>query len=71
VIGFSEVISHLRAIHRIYCRLLKYIDVDRPDAAILVDYPGFNLRLAKELKNEASLSYITLAPRYGPGEKGA
>jgi len=50
VVGFSEVIKHLKTIRRIFKQLLKNIDEIKPDAAILVDYPGFNLRLAKELK---------------------
>jgi lipid-A-disaccharide synthase len=49
VIGFSEVLKNLRGIHAIYKNLLADIDRDKPDLAILVDYPGFNLRLAKEL----------------------
>lgn len=45
--GFVEVLSNLRTIFRNleFCRqdILSY----QPDALILVDYPGFNLRIAK------------------------
>jgi lipid-A-disaccharide synthase len=45
--GFVEVLSNLRTIFRNleFCRqdILNY----QPDALILVDYPGFNLRIAK------------------------
>jgi len=45
--GFVEVLSNLRTIFRNleFCRqdILAY----KPDAVILVDYPGFNLRIAK------------------------
>lgn len=45
--GFVEVLSNLRTIFRNleFCRqdILAY----QPDALILVDYPGFNLRIAK------------------------
>ena len=50
VVGFFEVIRSLKKFKAIFDDLLKKIDASGPDLAILVDYPGFNLRLAKELK---------------------
>jgi lipid-A-disaccharide synthase len=45
--GFTEVLMNLRTIFRNldFCKqdILEY----RPDALILIDYPGFNLRIAK------------------------
>jgi lipid-A-disaccharide synthase len=45
--GFAEVVANLRTI----LRNLKYCKEDilqfKPDALILIDYPGFNLRIAK------------------------
>lgn len=47
VMGFSEVLRHLPRLlgHLRHARHL--LDAFRPDALILVDYPGFNLKLAK------------------------
>lgn len=45
--GFSEVIRHLPQVMSNFKRARKAIADFRPDALILVDYPGFNLRLAK------------------------
>jgi lipid-A-disaccharide synthase len=50
VIGFTEVIKNIMRIKRIFDLTLEHARQQRPDLAILVDYPGFNLRLAKELK---------------------
>ncbi|MBN2369594.1 MAG: lipid-A-disaccharide synthase [Vicinamibacteria bacterium] len=50
VIGLFEIISSLRRLHGIYRRLLDEIDRERPQAAVLVDYSGFNLRLARALR---------------------
>jgi len=50
VVGFWEVLSNLSKFKKIFRQLLQEIDARKPAAAILVDYPGFNLRLAKELK---------------------
>ena len=47
VMGFVEVLSHLGSILRNlrFCKedILQY----RPDAVILIDYPGFNLKIAR------------------------
>ncbi|MEW5895664.1 MAG: lipid-A-disaccharide synthase [Candidatus Omnitrophota bacterium] len=50
VIGFVEVIKNLAKIKRLFDQFLEKADDLRPDAVILVDYPGFNLRMAEQLK---------------------
>jgi lipid-A-disaccharide synthase len=50
VVGLLEVVSHLSHLRAVYKKILAQVDAERPDAAVLVDYPDFNLRLAKELK---------------------
>jgi lipid-A-disaccharide synthase len=50
VVGFVEVLKNLKKIKSAFSLILNKADELKPDAAILVDYPGFNLRLAKELK---------------------
>src|SRR4030042_5369658 len=47
VVGFFEVIKHLGAFNKIFKKLTSMLETKKPDAVILVDYPGFNLRLAK------------------------
>ena len=49
VVGLWEVVSHLPRFRRIFRELLGEVDRARPDLAILVDYPDFNLRLARAL----------------------
>lgn len=46
VVGFVEVVRSLERIHRVYRRLCRSLREDPPDALVLIDYPGFNLRLA-------------------------
>jgi len=48
--GFLEVIKNLKTILRIMKNIKQDIQTWQPDLAILVDYPGFNLRIAKFLK---------------------
>lgn len=46
--GFCEVIRHLDKVLHNLSTAKKAIASQRPDALILVDYPSFNLKLAKE-----------------------
>ena len=50
VVGFIEVLGILPKIARIMLLLLKKAVEERPDAVILIDYPGFNIRFARQLK---------------------
>jgi lipid-A-disaccharide synthase len=50
VLGAWEVVKHYGYFRRKFHQALARIDSLRPDAVILIDYPGFNLRLAKQLQ---------------------
>jgi len=47
VVGLTEVFIKLRSILEALRRLKKSLDQERPDLVILIDFPDFNLRLAK------------------------
>ena len=48
--GFSEVIRHLGDIMKIMKQTMQWIKEANPGCLILVDYPGFNLKIAKKAK---------------------
>ena len=50
IVGIFEVITHLLRIRKIFQRIKKETIEKRPVAAVLIDSPDFNLRLAKHLK---------------------
>jgi lipid-A-disaccharide synthase len=50
VLGLAEVVTSLPRLWRVRGALLAEVDRQRPDLAVLVDYSGFNLRLAQALK---------------------
>lgn len=50
VVGIVEVLRHLGKLRRVFRGVLAEVDRRPPDLAVLVDYPSFNLRLARELK---------------------
>jgi lipid-A-disaccharide synthase len=49
VVGFVEVLKHYPFFKALFGATLKWIAKHQPRAVCLVDYPGFNLRLAAEL----------------------
>lgn len=50
VMGVWEVLKHYGYFRRIFHTLVKELKENPPDLLLLVDYPGFNLRLAKAVK---------------------
>jgi lipid-A-disaccharide synthase len=50
VTGLSEVLRHFRVIRKAYKDIKLHLQMHKPDLLVLVDYPGFNLRLAKYAK---------------------
>lgn len=48
VMGLVEVLKRYRQIKAIFNQLVERLSKDKPDLLILVDYPGFNLKLAKK-----------------------
>lgn len=49
VVGLVEVVRHLPDIRRRFKHLVAEAARRKPDAAVLIDFPDFNLRLAREL----------------------
>ncbi len=47
VVGITEVLFKLRSLWKAFQRLKRSLDRERPDLIILIDFPDFNLRLAK------------------------
>ncbi len=52
VVGFWEVLKHYQDFKKAFDLILSKINEIKPGAVILVDYPGFNLRLAAVVKKK-------------------
>ncbi len=70
VVGIIEVLSHLWRIRGIMKRLFRQALERKADAALLIDYPDFNLRLARRLHRAGIPVYYYISPtvwawRYG------
>ncbi len=55
VVGFIEVIRHLPRLNQLFRQILAAAREEGISAALLIDYPGFNLRLARALKTQNPL----------------
>jgi lipid-A-disaccharide synthase len=63
VVGLLEVVTHLRRLRGIFRRVLEEVDREPPDVAVLVDYPDFNLRLARELRKRGVRVVYYVSPQ--------
>lgn len=55
IIGFVEVIKQIKFFRNLLKRVLLQIDQVKPCQIILIDYPGFNLILAKKIKKKYNI----------------
>jgi lipid-A-disaccharide synthase len=49
-LGFVEVVKHLPFIRKVQKKLIDVIKKEKINCVVLIDYPGFNLSIAKKLK---------------------
>lgn len=61
VIGIVEVVKNLPRLFRLRDMLAELMDREKPDVLVIIDYPGFNVRLAKVAKAKGIpvVSYIS------------
>lgn len=60
--GFAEVLMNLRTIYRNLKFCKEDIGKFQPDVLILIDYPGFNLRIAKWAKQQGLRVIYYISP---------
>lgn len=68
--GFVEVIKNLRTIFRFLAECKRDILNYKPDALILVDYPGFNLRIAEFAKQQNLKVFYYISPQIWAWKEG-
>jgi lipid-A-disaccharide synthase len=70
VVGITEVFRVLPRIREVFASLLAEVDRRRPDAAVLIDFPDFNLRLARELEKRGLPVVYYISPQVWAWRKG-
>jgi lipid-A-disaccharide synthase len=70
VVGLLEVVSHLPRLRRVFRALLHEVDAARPDLVVLVDYPDFNLRLARQVHRRGIPVFYYVSPQVWAWRRG-
>ena len=61
--GFLEVVKNLRTIFRNISECKKDVEAFKPDALVLIDYPGFNIRMAEWAKSKGIKTIYYISPK--------
>jgi lipid-A-disaccharide synthase len=70
VVGLQEVIQHFPLIRRTFYQLIEEAEKRRPKVILLLDYPDFNLRLAKQLKKRGFKVVYYISPQIWAWRQG-
>ena len=68
--GFIEVIFNLRTIFKNISFCKKDIEIFKPDVMIFIDYPGFNMRIAKWAKQKGIPTHYYISPQIWAWKEG-
>jgi lipid-A-disaccharide synthase len=64
VVGITEILSHLPPLVRAMRRLVSEAERRKPPFAILTDFPGFHLRLARKLRPRGVRNIYYICPQF-------
>jgi len=70
VVGVFEVFFHLKIIAKVYWALKRLLQNKEADLLILIDYPDFNLRLARVAKRSKIKTIYYISPQVWAWRKG-
>ena len=70
VMGLTELFGSALSIIQAFRSLVRAAEIRRPDVAILVDFPDFNLRMAKALKRRGIAVVYFISPQLWAWRRG-
>lgn len=70
IVGLFNVIRHLPMFRRVFNELIERIEREKPDVVFLIDYPDFNLRVAKKCKELGLRVVYYISPQLWAWRKG-
>ncbi len=62
-LGFSEIVRHLPFIKKVQSELLSIVKKNKINSVVLIDYPGFNLSIAKKIKKSGIKIIYYVSPQ--------
>lgn len=70
IMGFTEVVKSYPMLRRLFHDTVTHLEQTRPDALVLIDYPGFNIRLAQKAKALKIPVIYYISPQIWAWKKG-
>lgn len=63
VVGFVEVARRFAFFRRVFREMVQVLEKQKPDVVLLIDYPGFNIRFAREAKRRGIRVIYYVSPQ--------
>ena len=70
VVGITEVLGHLPKILDLYKKLIRTADERRPALAVVIDSPGFNWRVARQMRRRGIPVVYYVCPQFWAWRQG-
>lgn len=64
VVGITEVLPHVAGIYRKFRRLVREAAARKPDFAVVIDSPAFNVRVARAMQQRGIPVFYYVAPQF-------
>ncbi len=69
-VGIVEVVERIPTLYRRFHQMVREVEQRRPNAAVLIDFPDFNLRLARELHKRSVPVIYYVSPQLWAWKQG-
>ena len=70
IMGFAEVVRSFGYVRRVFLDTVERLKQSKPDGLVLIDYPGFNMRLARRAKALGIPVVYYISPQVWAWKKG-
>lgn len=70
IMGFSEIVKSFGMMRRLFKETVEHLRTAAPDALVVIDYPGFNMRLAQKAKELGIPVIYYISPQVWAWKKG-
>ena len=61
--GLTELVSKLKTLKETFDRVVKSITTEKPDVVVLIDFPDFNIKVAKAIRDTGTKILYYVSPQ--------